>query len=140
MFKLLEVDILIGLAQERDVGKVGIKKLCLCVFSHVPLLATPWTAACQALWSMGFSRQEYGSDLPFPPPGHLSNPGIQTAFLAFPELSGGFFITAATWEVWDFKIKEMKESKLYEEAKGNQHTLGSENLKEQKVCSLSLRY
>ena len=102
-----------------DVGIVEIRKLCPCVFSHVPLLATPWTAACQALWSMGFSRQEYGSDLPFLPPGHLSNTGVQAAFLALPALSGGFFITAATWEVRDFKIKEMKEGKLYEEAKGN---------------------
>ena len=102
-----------------DVGKVGIRKLFPCVFSHVPLLGAPWTAPCQAPWSTGFSRQEYWSELPFPPPGHLSNPGIQTAFPVFPELSGGFFITAATWEGQDFKIKEMKESKFYEEAKGN---------------------
>ena len=39
--------------------------------------ATPWTVAHQALLSMGFSRQEYWSGLPFPPPGDLSNPGIR---------------------------------------------------------------
>ena len=38
---------------------------------------TPWTVACQAPLSMGFSRQEYWSGLPFPSPGDLSNPGIE---------------------------------------------------------------
>ena len=37
-------------------------------FSHVWLSATPWTTACQAPLSMGFSRQEYWSGLPFTPP------------------------------------------------------------------------
>ena len=36
--------------------------------SHVPVLATPWTVACQAPLSMEFSRQEYWSRLPFPTP------------------------------------------------------------------------
>ena len=40
-------------------------------------LATPWTAACQAPLSMGFSRQEYCSGLPFPSPGDLPDPGIE---------------------------------------------------------------
>ena len=39
--------------------------------------ATPWTVACQALPSLGFSRQEYWSGLPFPSPGDLPNPGIE---------------------------------------------------------------
>ena len=38
---------------------------------------TPWTAACQAPPSMGFSRQEYWSGLPFPSPGDLPDPGIE---------------------------------------------------------------
>ena len=38
---------------------------------------TPWTVADQALPSMGFSRQEYWSGLPFPSPGDLPNPGIE---------------------------------------------------------------
>ena len=37
-------------------------------FSHVPLCATPWTAAYQASPSLGFSRQEHWSGLPFPSP------------------------------------------------------------------------
>ena len=52
--------------------KVKVKSL-----SHVWLFATPWTVACQAPLSMGFSRQEYWSRLPFPSPGNLSNPGIE---------------------------------------------------------------
>ena len=40
-------------------------------------LKTPWTVACQAPLSMGFSRQEYWSGLPFPSPGDLPDPGIQ---------------------------------------------------------------
>ena len=47
------------------------------LLSHVRLFATPWTAACQAPLSMGFSRQEYWSELPFPPPQDLPNPGIE---------------------------------------------------------------
>ena len=45
--------------------------------SHVRLFATPWTVARQAPLSMGFSRQEYWSGLPFPSPGDLPNPGIE---------------------------------------------------------------
>ena len=47
------------------------------LLSSVRLFATPWTAAHQAPLSMGFSRQEYWSGLPFPSPGHLPNPGIE---------------------------------------------------------------
>ena len=45
--------------------------------SHVRLFATPWTVAYQVPPSMGFSRQEYWSGLPFPSPGNLPNPGIE---------------------------------------------------------------
>ena len=52
--------------------KVKVKSL-----SHVRPFATPWTAAYQAPPSMGFSRQEYWSGMPFPSPGDLPNPGIE---------------------------------------------------------------
>ena len=42
-----------------------------------PTLATLWTVACQALLSMGFSRQEYWSGLPFSSPEDLPDPGIE---------------------------------------------------------------
>ena len=45
--------------------------------SHVRLFAVPWTVACQAPPSMGFSRQEYWSGLPFPSPGDPPYPGIE---------------------------------------------------------------
>ena len=47
------------------------------LLSHVPLFATLWTVARQAPLSMGFSRQEYWSGLPFPFPRDLPNPGIE---------------------------------------------------------------
>ena len=52
--------------------KVKVKSL-----SRVQLFATLWTVAYQAPLSMGFSRQEYWSGLPFPSPGDLPNPGIE---------------------------------------------------------------
>ena len=52
--------------------KVKVKSL-----SCVQLFATPWTVAYQAPPSMGFSRQECWSGLPFPSPGDLPNPGIE---------------------------------------------------------------
>ena len=45
--------------------------------SRVRLFATPWTVAYQAPPSMGFSRQEYWSGVPFPAPGDLPDPGIE---------------------------------------------------------------
>ena len=45
--------------------------------SRVQLFVTQWTVAHQAPLSMGFSRQEYWSGLPFPSPGDLLNPGIE---------------------------------------------------------------
>ena len=47
------------------------------MLSHVRFFATPWTAARQALLSMGFPRQEYWSELSFPPPRDLANLGIE---------------------------------------------------------------
>ena len=46
--------------------------------SHVRLFATPWAIAHQAPQSMGFSRHEYWSGLPFPSPGYLPDPGIES--------------------------------------------------------------
>ena len=65
-------------------------------FSPVQLSATLWTVAHQAHLSMGFSRQEYWSGLPCPPPGGLSDPGIELESLVAPALAGGFFTTGAT--------------------------------------------
>ena len=66
--------------------------------SHVWLFATLWTVACQAPLSMGVSKQEYWSGLPFSSPGDLPNPGIKPISLMSPELADGFFTTIPTWE------------------------------------------
>ena len=55
-------------------------------WSHVWLFATLWTIAHQAPLSMGFSKQEYWSELPFPSPGHLPDPGIAPESPAAPAL------------------------------------------------------
>ena len=62
------------------------------VFSHSVVCnsATPWTVAGQSPLSIAFSRQEYWSGLPFPPPGDPPDSGIEPAS---PELASGFFIT-----------------------------------------------
>ena len=65
------------------------KPLCvLSRLSRVQLFVTPWTVVCQAPPSMGFSGQEYWSGLPCPPPGDLTDPGIEPES---PALAGGFF-------------------------------------------------
>ena len=72
--------------------------VCACVksLSCVQLFATPWTVALQAPVSMGFSRQEYWSGLPFPPPGDLPNPGSEPTSLTSPALASRFFTTSNT--------------------------------------------
>ena len=52
--------------------KVKVKLL-----NPVQLFVTPWTVDCQVPLSMGFSRREYWSGLPFLSPGDLPNPGIE---------------------------------------------------------------
>ena len=68
------------------------------VVSHVRLFAAQWTVAHQAPPSMGFSRQEYWSGLPCPPPGHHPGPGIEPVTLMSPVLASWFFTTSATCE------------------------------------------
>ena len=79
-------------------GKAGIADVyvvfVLRCFSHVQLFATQCTIAQEAPLSMGFSRQEYWSGLPCPPPGDLPNPGIEPESLLSPALVGRFFITS----------------------------------------------
>ena len=47
---------------------------------------------------MEFPRQEYWSELTFPTPGDLPDPGTEPVSLASPALAGGSFTTNATWE------------------------------------------
>ena len=71
--------------------KKNLKKIYVCVCVHLvaqlcPALCDPWTVAHQASLSMGFSRKEYWSGLPCPPPGDLPNPGIKPISPAAPAL------------------------------------------------------
>ena len=69
----LQADSLLSEPPEKPVKSNSEVKL----LSRVQLFATPWTVAYQALPSMGFSRQEHWSGLPFPSPGDLPHPGIK---------------------------------------------------------------
>ena len=78
----------------------SVMRVCVCVvlscFSCVWLFATPWTAVLHASLSMGFSRQDYWSGLPFPFPGDLPDSGIELESLTYPALAGRFFTSSAT--------------------------------------------
>ena len=67
----------------------------MCGFCHsvVSDSEAPWTVTQQAPWSIEFSRQVYQSELPFPSPGDIPNPGIKPASLLFPTLADRFFTT-----------------------------------------------
>ena len=65
---------------------VSCMHACLSHFSCVWLFATLWAVAHQAPLSMGFSRQEYWSGLPCPPPGDLPDPGVKPASPEVPAL------------------------------------------------------
>ena len=75
-----------------------VVRVCvLSCFSQIRLFVTPWTVAHQAPLSMGFSWHEYWSELPFPSPGDISDPGIKpVSYVSYI----GFFTTGATLEAW----------------------------------------
>ena len=76
--------------------------VCVCVRAHaqplryVQIFVTQWAAACQVALSMGFSRQQYWSKLPFPSLGDLPGPGIEPTSPEPPELADEFFTTASS--------------------------------------------
>ena len=60
--------------------------VCMCPCAVISDSAIPCTVACQAPLPLKFSKQEYWSGLPFPPPGDLPNPGIELISPASPAL------------------------------------------------------
>jgi len=83
--------------------------------SGVQLFVASWTVVIQAPPSMGFSRQEYWSGFPCPPPGNISNPGIEPTTPASPALAGGFFFffffyPSPPWDA-QFKMEKAQFSK-----------------------------
>ena len=78
-----EVAAYISSGQGESVAKVLVTQSC----------PTPWTIACQVPLSMGFSRQEYWSELPFPSPEEVPEPGIEPVSpLGKPSGQGSFFL------------------------------------------------
>ena len=73
----------------------------MCVYNS----ATPWTIAHQAPLSKRFSRQEYQSGLPCPPPDDLPNPEIKPPS---PALANRFFTPSTTWEALYISVKMNK--------------------------------
>ena len=67
----------LGLLIRQEYPVLNMWKVKAQSLSCVQFFATPWTVAHQAPLSMGFSRQEYWSGLPFSSPGDLPNPGIE---------------------------------------------------------------
>ena len=83
----------------------SVTTMCMLIcFSCIQLFVTLWTIAPQAPLSMGFSKQEYWSGFPCPPPGDLSDPGIEPEYLKSHALVGGFITTSTTWEIVHGKI------------------------------------
>ena len=86
------------------------KFMILIVLIHVQLFVTLWTVAHQAPLSTGFSRQEYWSGLPFPPPGDLPDPGIKAVS---PALAGGFFTTELPGKTSRFGLPKSQTKLLF---------------------------
>ena len=70
------------------------------LLSPVHLFDAPWTVACQVSLSIGFSKKEYWSGLPFPPPGDLPDPGIESKSPPFCILAGEFFTSEPPGNPW----------------------------------------
>ena len=84
----------------------NLKDAGACVYAQSPPTlrdpmdcSPPGSSSCQ-----GFSRQEYWSGLPCPPPGDLPDPGIEPVSLVSLALAGGFFTTGTTWEAQKMQI------------------------------------
>ena len=71
------------------------------MFSWVQLFYNPMDSSPQTPLSIGFSRQEYCSWLPFPSPGDLPNPGIKLTSVLSPTSADRFFTSSAAWKAQD---------------------------------------
>ena len=80
----------------------------VCQVTSVVSNSDPMDSTCQAALSMGFSKQEYWSELPCSCPGDLPNSEIEPTSLMSPALAGGFFTTNTTWEALHEVAKEIE--------------------------------
>ena len=90
-----------------DVVHVGM-------LSCVQLFLTLRTVARQASLSMGFSRQEYWSGLPFLIPGDLPDPGIEPMSPTSPAPAGRLFPTSAAWKASNARLIPNKHFRISE--------------------------
>ena len=85
--------------------------------SHVRFFTTPWTVTHQAPLSMGFSRQEYWSGLPFSTPRDLPDPETELTSLASPAMASGFFTTGPQIIIPNLQMRSWR----FREIKGFDH-------------------
>ena len=85
-----------GITRNSTIKYHPVHAFVLSCFNRVQLCRAPRTVACQAPLSLEFSRQDYWSGLPRPPPGGLPDPGDKPISPLSPAFSGGFFTTSAT--------------------------------------------
>ena len=88
-----------------------------CVCSAASDSVAPWTVARQTLLSTGFSRQEPWSELPFPPPGHLPNSGMEP-------VSPGASVLAGKFSTTELKVLRNKVNKQTNKQKMTGRTVG----------------
>ena len=95
----------------------------MCTLSRVLLFVTAWTVVHQTPLSMGFSRQEYWSVLPFLLLGDLPDPGMEPTSLASPTLPNGLFISMSSGKPITLKMRastyEFGENKIQSIGKSN---------------------
>ena len=101
-----------SLPQSLSVTDLFTVSVCTCMCSVVAKSLRPHGQSLrpQALLSMEISRQEYWSELPFPSPGALPDPGVKPASLIYPALAGTFFPTSAICGFYLFQNVVLLES------------------------------
>ena len=92
---------------KRHMKRCSTSLIIAWMFSRAWLFMTLWFVTHQIPVSMEFSRQGYWSELPFPPPGDLSSPGIESTSLVSPALAGRFFTSVPSGKPW-LLIREMQ--------------------------------
>ena len=111
-------------------GSPMLEAWLLSCFSCVQHFGTLWTVAHQAPLSMGFSRQEYWSGLPRPPPGDFPDPGIDPSSLMSSASAGGLYTTSTAWETLldenNFKKEMLTEPRVLTDKWQCKHVKGSE--------------
>ena len=115
--------------------QIGGVLQCVCGYAQslrlCLTLCDPMNQPTRLLCPCRFSRQEYWSGFPCPPPGDLPSPGPEPGSLISPTLAGGFFTTSVTWEVPQHAQRLLKIQGLPELRKGVEQREMCMTIKEQ---------